>query len=74
MHYSVLLCHVVVVIVVVVCLCLFFFSPGFNILEAPNVPSGEYIITARTHEENQEGPFFITASSDNVFNFESLQS
>ena len=64
-------CHVVCVCL---CLCLFFFSPGFNVLEAPNVPSGEYIITATTYGENQEGPFFITASSDNVFNFESLQS
>ncbi len=51
-------------------LSLLYCRPGFTVLELPNVPSGEYIVTATTYTENQEGPFFITASSDNVFNFE----
>ena len=48
--------------------------PGFTVLEVPNVPTGEYVITPTTYGDNQEGPFFLTASSDNVFNFETVHS
>lgn len=49
-----------------------YYRPGFNIVEACGVASGSYIITARTYNDQDEGPFFISTSSDHVFCFERL--
>ena len=45
---------------------------GFVVLEASNVPKGNFIISAITLSQlpRTHVPFFITLYSDNVFNFE----
>ena len=50
------------------------FRPGYSVLEAGNVPAGDYIVSPGAvyagGDHNVTAPFFITASAGGVFNFE----